>query len=599
MFLGIDCSTQSLKGVIIDRNLKVLNEETIQFDRDLPEYKTQGGVYIHRSRSKKTAEQNTNGSEDKHGISTEVIENKQEEDDDEEQVEVTAPSLMFIQALDMLLARLKSRGVDMSQIEAISGSGQQHGTVFWRQGVLETVLKELNGREALAPQFRAKKAFAVENGPIWMDSSTTAQCQHIEAKAGGADKVAQLTGSRCYERFSGPQIRKIMQCQPEAYEQTERISLISSALCCVLVGDYVGVDVSDASGMNLLDIRTHTWSEVMMESTAGEEASGTEGLVSRLGDPVQSHDIVGVIHPYFQQRYGFSNQCAVVAFSGDNPCTLAGLRLNDLGDVAISLGSSDTLFAMLSEPKPSAQLGHVMCSPVHEKGYFAMLCYKNGSLVRESVRDEFLSPQKDWIRFEECLASTSPGNNGVMGLFFQHSEIIPHFNRSGLFFFDGDNQTISAPALPAVIMRALVEHRCLSMRYHSQQLGLTQPKRLIATGGASRNHSILQVLASVFDCPVYTAVTGPNTASLGAAYRAVHALKIRDNHGAFVPFKDIFAASDDTSSSSSSSTSSSSCASSSTSSLSLQARPDPDAVSIYQAMLPRYVILEQKILAMA
>lgn len=46
--------------------------------------------------------------------------------------------------------------------------------------------------------------------------------------------------------------------------------------------------------------------------------------------------------------------------------------------------------------------------------------------------------------------------------------------------------------------------------------------RILATGGASANRSILQVLADVFNAPVYTQET-TEAALFGAAYRAKYA----------------------------------------------------------------------------
>ena len=50
--------------------------------------------------------------------------------------------------------------------------------------------------------------------------------------------------------------------------------------------------------------------------------------------------------------------------SGDNPCSLAGMRLQRAGNIAISLGTSDTLFGSLAKPKPSASEGHIFANPV-------------------------------------------------------------------------------------------------------------------------------------------------------------------------------------------------------------------------------------------
>lgn len=95
---------------------------------------------------------------------------------------------------------------------------------------------------------------------MWMDSTTSKQCSAIEEALGGAAHVTALTGSRSLERYTGPQIRKIYETQADIYHETERVSLISSFMASLLVGDYVAIDHSDAAGMTLMDLHQRTWS---------------------------------------------------------------------------------------------------------------------------------------------------------------------------------------------------------------------------------------------------------------------------------------------------------------------------------------------------
>merc|ERR1712242_128024 len=78
----------------------------------------------------------------------------------------------------------------------------------------------------------------------------------------------------------------------------------------------------------------------------------------------------------------------------------------------------------------------------------------------------------------------------------------------------------------------------MNMRSHAEQLGLDKSNRIIATGGASNNHTILQVISDIFGAPVYVASVGPETATLGAAIRAIHGHECAQA-GEFVPFKDV------------------------------------------------------------
>ncbi len=61
--------------------------------------------------------------------------------------------------------------------------------------------------------------FTRKTSPIWMDSSTAAECAKIRKKLGGIQYTATRTGSDTFERFTGPQIRKFYKTEPEAYTQ--------------------------------------------------------------------------------------------------------------------------------------------------------------------------------------------------------------------------------------------------------------------------------------------------------------------------------------------------------------------------------------------
>ncbi|CAI0464257.1 unnamed protein product [Linum tenue] len=228
LFLGFDSSTQSLKATVLDCNLNVIQLDQIHFDSDLPHYKTKDGVYRDPSDSGR----------------------------------IVSPTLMWIEALDLVLQRLSKSGLDFGKVAALSGSGQQHGSVYWKNGS-SSLLSSLDSNKPLLDQFR--NAFSISESPIWMDSSTTAQCREIEQAVGGAIELARITGSRGYERFTGPQIKKIFQKQPDVYNSTERISLVSSFMASIFAGKYASIDHADGAGMNLMDIEKKTWSKVALE----------------------------------------------------------------------------------------------------------------------------------------------------------------------------------------------------------------------------------------------------------------------------------------------------------------------------------------------
>ena len=60
-----------------------------------------------------------------------------------------------------------------------------------------------------------------------------------------------------------------------------------------------------------------------------------------------------------------NERCMIVCGSGDNPCSLIGLRLCEEGDIAVSMGTSNTIFGLSSSFIPSLE-GHVFVSPTND-----------------------------------------------------------------------------------------------------------------------------------------------------------------------------------------------------------------------------------------
>jgi len=473
-YVGLDFSTQQIKAVVINGRLDVIAETHVHFDSMLPEYRTYGGV--HSSGSK-----------------------------------VTAPTIMWVKALDMLLDKLRVAGVEFANVAGISGAGQQHGSVFWRNGA-EDILTGLQPERFMHEQLSS--AFSVQDSPIWMDSSTSEQCALLETAAGGPEKLSQITGSRAYERFTGNQICKLRMQRPESYNNTGRVSLVSSFAASLLTGKIVEIDWADAGGMNLMDIRTKQWDKDIMEVVG-------PNLAAKLGMPISTSTVVGNMSTYMQERYGFDPECVVGAFTGDNPSSLAGLAMKE-GDIGLSLGTSDTVFVWLKDPQPQLT-GHVWPNPVDENAYMALLCYKNGSLTRERLRDS--CADGSWDIFNELIDSTTRGNFGNIGMYFDHPEIVPD-GLLGDYRFNKSDEPAIRFAGNETEVRALIEGQMMAKRIHAERMGfnLTPQTRILVTGGASVNTAILQVVADVFNANVYTQ-SAANSAAMGGAYRALHLAK--------------------------------------------------------------------------
>jgi xylulokinase len=333
-----------------------------------------------------------------------------------------------------------------------------------------------------------------------MDSSTSAECGEITAAVGGADALAMRTGSRAFERFTGPQIRRFFTQSPDGYRATARVHLVSSFLASLLSGSDAPIDPGDASGMNLMDLVHQDWWPDAVDATA-------PALRDKLPRIRPSNTVVGTLSPYWQARYGLP-PAKVIAWSGDNPCSLIGTGLVSEGRVAVSLGTSDTVFGLMREPRVDVTgTGHVFGAPTGD--YMGLTCFQNGSLARERVRAEF---GLDWSAFSHALDATPPGARIVLPWF--EPEITPAVPVAGPHRYGLSNAT------PGMEVRALVDAQMMTMALHSRWMGV-EVDAIHATGGAAANRSILQTMADVFGASVYPLEVG-NSAALGAALRAAH-----------------------------------------------------------------------------
>ena len=258
--------------------------------------------------------------------------------------------------------------------------------------------------------------------------------------------------------------------------------------------------------MNLMDLVAGEWSAAAIAATA-------DHLQSKLPPVVPSSSVAGTLAPYWRQRYGLP-AAKVVVWSGDNPCSLIGTGAVSEGRLTISLGTSDTVFACTREPQFGAS--HIFRSPTGD--YMNLVCFRNGSLARERVRDRY---GLDWPRFNQALDATPVGNNGSLMLPWFEPEITPHVAVAGVRRFNLQEENAAAN------IRAVVEAQMMAMANHSAVMTSRGVDRIIATGGASANRAILQVMAGVFAADVYSLTTS-NTASLGAALRAYHADQLAD-----------------------------------------------------------------------
>ena len=286
-FAGIDVSTQSQKLVVIDLNIdSIIYSDSINYDNDLPDYKTFNGVI--RNNPPGVSESDPN---------------------------------MWIDGLHILFKKLSKKTDIISSIKCLSVSGQQHGLVALdRKGNL-----------------------AKSTSKLWNDFSTQKECDILTENIGGKDRmIAEISNSQ-RTGYTASKIFHMQRNEIELFNNTYQFMLVHNYVNYFLTGGVFAMEEGDASGTGLWDPVKKKWSESLTSIISKD-------LLSKLPPVSSSIESIGNISKELVKEYGFNSTCRIDAGSGDNMYGAIGTGNIDPGILTISLGTSGTAYTIVESP---------------------------------------------------------------------------------------------------------------------------------------------------------------------------------------------------------------------------------------------------------
>ncbi len=349
LFAGIDSSTQSTKCLVIDLDdQKTVFLDSINYDRDLPQYDTQNGVTK--------------------GLGKGVSESDPK---------------MWIEALEMLFQHLSESDVEVSAIRAISVSGQQHGLV--------TLDAEGN-----LTRHRSK---------LWNDFSTEKECQLLTEAVGGAAAMIKEVGNSQRTGYTAAKIFHMARHEPEAFKRTSTCFLVHNYINWVLTGGTNGgvrvMEPGDTSGMALWNPKTQEWSDRVLNAIHPT-------FKAKLPPIKPSDQSIGVIGKRLAEKYGFSHDCLIDAGCGDNMYGAIGTGNVEPGLVTTSLGTSGTAFTVLDEAyiDPDGEIA-AFCDSTGR--HFPLLCVSNLANGYNAVLDQYNIDHSEFIKIVDTVPVGNAG----------------------------------------------------------------------------------------------------------------------------------------------------------------------------------------------
>ncbi|KAL4066548.1 hypothetical protein J3A83DRAFT_4427399 [Scleroderma citrinum] len=452
LFLGLELATDQLRASIVDESLELMGVECVDFDSELPEYQTQGGIFT------------TPGDA------------------------YTTPVDMWVKALDFLLEKL-ARNHDITRIKAIGGCAQ-YAVVWWKSTPIPS-FPALDPRLPLHSQL-PPNTFSLANTPVAQDTSAHTHALALEALLGGPDMMAARVGTCASASLVAAQLLRVRESwTSDVWGRTGKIQLASTFLASMIVGEWVCMGEAEACATGMW---THVagqpgqghWDDGVLEIIGGSREEGRR-IKSWLGDvDLVSGRKTANLSRYICERYGFEPDTIVTPFTSDYLSAYLSICPSP-GDAVLSFGPMDTLLTPAQHYIPT-RLYSLFPHPAQDVGekrrYIAMLTSRNADVPRALVRDMYT---KSWSAFDRLVAIVPPGgsiglDDKLFSFWVLQADNFPLSHVKGIYRFETGikvNEFRDLRANP----RCLLESQVLSFR--------VRWSRMISTGvlGSSVNRA--------------------------------------------------------------------------------------------------------------
>lgn len=337
-------------------------------------------------------------------------------------------------------------GIDRAQVAGIGFGGQMHGLV---------TLDEND--QVIRPAI------------LWNDGRTGEETDYLNQVI-GKDRLSQYTANIAFAGFTAPKILWMQKNEPEKFARVKKIMLPKDYLAYCLTGSFC-TDVSDASGMLLLDVRNRCWSKEMLEI-----CHITEDQLPRL---YESWEVVGTLKPEIAAELGLSPEVKVVAGAGDNAAAAVGTGTVGDGQCNISLGTSGTIF--ISSREFGVDANNALHSFDHADGsYHLMGCMLSAASCNKWWAEDILHT-KDFAAEQKNI--TKLGDNNVFYLPYLMGERSPHNNPDARAVFFGMSMDTTREDMTQAVLEGVAFGLRDSLEV-ARSLGIRIDRTKICGGGA-------------------------------------------------------------------------------------------------------------------
>lgn len=357
-------------------------------------------------------------------------------------------------ASETIRAVIAESGVDAGAIKGVGLSGQMHGLV----------MLDAAG-QVLRPAI------------LWCDGRTGEECREITERV-GRQRLIDITANPALTGFTAGKILWVRKHEPENYERCRHILLPKDYLRYKLTGEFA-TEVSDVSGMNLLDVPKRQWSQEILDALEMDRAL--------LGRMYESCEVTGEVTAEAAQLTGLKEGTPVAGGAGDNAAA----------------AMSCTLSAGLS-----------------------LQWFRNNFCPEERAEAERLGVDPYDVMTAEA-AKSPVGANRLIYLPYLMGERSPLLDEQARGAFVGLSAMHTRGDLIRAVMKGVTysQRQCLDIL---REMGAA-PETVTACGGGARSAFWRQMLADALGCNIATSKLALEGPALGAAILAGVCARVYDN----------------------------------------------------------------------
>ena len=370
-------------------------------------------------------------------------------------------------------AVVKAAKLKPADVKSIGLSGQMHGSVFLD-----------------------KKGNVVRRALLWNDQRTAAECAEIEKRAGGRSSLIRMVANPALTGFTAPKILWLRNNEPKNFDKTVRVLLPKDEIRRRLTGE-LATEVSDASGMLLLDVVHRRWSKELL---------GKLDLDADLfAKCYESEEVTGTLTKETAKLLGLTTDCVVVGGAGDCAAGAIGNGIVSRGTLSTSIGTSGVMFVHSDKPEVDPQgRVHTFCHAVRGAWHIMGVTLSAGGSLQwfrnQLCQADVAAAKRTKTDIYDTLGAeaekVSAGSDGLFFLPYVSGERTPHADPDARGCFIGLTLTHTRGHLARAIMEGVTYSLRDSLAV-LEEIGVPV-KQIRASGGGSRSPLWRQIQADVF-----------------------------------------------------------------------------------------------------